>query len=88
MHDILSLPGRRVIEAESEFSQLDLAEDDVIKSIYENQNKPAYRSTIRVIRSDGGNVKDNSVANPNIDVPKPEVGKAIWLSAKHIGLDT
>ena len=87
MYYIVSFIGRRVVEAESEFSQLDLAEDEVVKSIYENQNNSTYSSNSRVIRSDGGNVKDNSVANPNIDVPKPEVGKTIWCSAKYIELN-
>ena len=76
-----------MVEAESEFSQLDLAEDEVIKSIYEKRNNPAYSSNSRVIRSDGGNLKDNSVANPNIDVPRPEVRKAIWRSVKYIEIN-
>ena len=72
--------GRRIVEAESEFSELNLAEDEVIKSVYETQNIPNYSTNVTIIRSDGGNVKDNSVANPNINVPMPEVGKIVWGS--------
>ena len=65
--------GRRIVETESEFSKLDLSEDDIIKSVYENLNTSNYPTHFNVIRSDGGNVKDNSVANPNINIVRPQV---------------
>ena len=65
--------GRRIVETVSEFSKLSLGEDDVLKSIYENKGISNYSTITNVIRSDGGNVKDNSVANPNINIPRPQV---------------
>merc|ERR1711997_16136 len=34
--------GRRIVEAESEFAKLDLAEDDVIKLVYEGSKSNRY----------------------------------------------
>ena len=65
--------GRRIIEAESQFSKLDLSEDAIIKSVYESSNTSNYTTHFNVIRSDGGNAKDNSVANPNINISRPQV---------------
>ena len=65
--------GRRIIEAESEFSRLDLSEDEIIKSVYENSHTSNYGTNFSVIRSDGGSAKDNSVANPNLDIFRPQV---------------
>ena len=61
------------MEAESEFSKLNLAEDEVIKSVYEGSNSSNYTSITSVIRSDGGNANDNSVANPYTNIPRPQV---------------
>ena len=61
------------MEAESEFSKLNLAEDEVIKSVYEGSNSSNYTSITNVIRSDGGNANDNSVANPYTNIPRPQV---------------
>ena len=64
-------------EVGSEFSQLNLAEDEIIKSIYAMKNSsdsfPSKMSSTKIIRSDGGNLKEDSVANPNLDVPTPQV---------------
>ena len=65
--------GRRIIEAESEFSRLELSEDEIIKSVYENSNTSNHGTNLSVIRSDGGSAKDNSVANPNLDTFRPQV---------------
>lgn len=69
------MTGRRLVEAESEFSNLNLAEDLVIKSVYEGSSSSYYSANTTVIRSDGGNAEDNSVANPNINIPRPQVRK-------------
>ena len=61
------------MEAESEFSKLNLADDEVIKSVYEGSNSSNYNSSSSVIRSDGGNANDNSVANPYTNIPRPQV---------------
>ena len=61
------------MEAESEFSKLNLAEDEIIKSVYEGSNSSNYTSSTSVIRSDGGNANDNSVANPYTNIPRPQV---------------
>ena len=65
--------GRRIVEAESEFSKLNLVEDEIIKSVYEGSNSSNYTSSTSVIRSDGGNANDNSVANPYTNIPRPQV---------------
>ena len=65
--------GRRIVEAESEFAKLDLAEDDVIKSVYEGSKSNRYIENKSIIRSDGGNIQDDSVANPNLNIPRPQV---------------
>ena len=70
---IIVLLGRRIVEAESEFAKLDLAEDDVIKSVYEGSKSNKYIENKSIIRSDGGNIQDDSVANPNLNIPRPQV---------------
>ena len=68
----ISFVGRRVVEAESEFSKLNLAEDKVIQSVYEDSKRYSHTAN-NIIRSDGGNIQDDSVANPNINIPRPQV---------------
>ena len=70
---VLYFVGRRIVETESEFKNLNLAEDEVIKSVYESSSSSKFISATSVIRSDGGNANDNSVANPNINIPRPQV---------------
>merc|ERR1711997_582102 len=41
--------GRRIVEAESELSKLNLAEDEIIKSVYEGSNCSNYTSSTSVI---------------------------------------
>ena len=61
------------MEADSEFAKLNLAEDEIIKSVYEGTGSSKYSTNNNIIRSDGGNTNDNSVANPNINIPRPQV---------------
>ena len=39
----------------------------------ENSSSSKFISATNIIRSDGGNANDNSVANPNINIPRPQV---------------
>ena len=61
------------METESEFANLNLAEDEIIKSVYEGSSSSKYSSSSNIIRSDGGNANDNSVANPNTNIQRPQV---------------
>merc|ERR1712150_433721 len=70
--------GRRIVEAESEFAMLDLAEDDVIKSVYEGSKSNKYIENKSIIRSDGGNIQDDSVANPNLNIPRPQLIESMF----------
>jgi len=80
--------GRRIVETESMLSKMNLEEDEVIKSIYQKNGSSAFVSATSIIRSDGGNIKNDCVADINIDIPRPRLVESKILRDGKYSKDT